>query len=76
MPSSDYIIRDAYQYEKLFMLFKFFDNKEYGFIAGGVFKDIFLSRDFRDLDWFFTQEFEFSDVLNKINQDPNYFKTY
>lgn len=76
MPSSDYIIRDAYQYEKLFMLFKFFDNKEYGFIAGGVFKDIFLSRDFRDLDWFFTQEFEFSDVLNKINQDPNYLKTY
>lgn len=63
MADSDYIVRDAHQFDKLKVLFKYFENRKFGFIAGGVFKDLFLDREFRDIDWFFQNEFEYSEML-------------
>jgi len=69
MPDSDYIVRDAHQFDKLKVLYKYFENRKSGFIAGGIFKDIFLDREFRDIDWYFHNEFDFSELLTSVAAD-------
>ena len=46
-----YQTKDAYYFNKLKPLFPYLKMTK-GFIAGGVFKDIFLDKPFRDIDFF------------------------
>jgi hypothetical protein len=59
----EYLTRDATEFKKLSVLFPLMKNNENAVIAGGVFKDLFLERSFRDIDLFFCNQ---KDFLNKI----------
>jgi hypothetical protein len=60
----EYIICEAHYFEKLRMLYPYLENN--GFIAGGVFKDIFLDRSFRDIDFFFRDETYYDKFIMNI----------
>jgi hypothetical protein len=71
----EYIISDAFHFEKLRVLFPYLNNHD-GIIAGGVFKDIFLDKNFRDIDVFFTCESEFLKCIRNQNSSNYYIKKY
>lgn len=75
MADSDYIVRDAFHFEKLRVLFPYFSNQD-GIIAGGVFKDIFLDKPFRDIDFFFKCESEFLKCVSNQHLSNSHTKKY
>ena len=70
-----YQTKDAYYFNKLKPLFPYLKMTK-GFIAGGVFKDIFLDKPFRDIDFFFECESDFIESRNKFLQDPSFKMKY
>ena len=66
-----YQTKDAYYFNKLKPLFPYLKMTK-GFIAGGVFKDIFLDKPFRDIDFFFENEEDFIKSRNAFIQDPSF----
>jgi hypothetical protein len=71
----EYIIKNASEFPVIKKLIPYLKNTS-GFIAGGVFKDVFLSSDFRDLDIFFENINEFRISINKLKNDLQFIKTY
>ena len=47
-----------------------------GFIAGGVFKNIFENKPFKDIDIFFENEKDYKDAFDKFSKDKDYSKLY
>ena len=70
-----YITKDAYYFNKLKPLFPYLKLTR-GFIAGGVFKDVFLDKPFRDIDFFFESESDFIRSRNIFLKDPNFKLNY
>ncbi len=66
-----YQIKDAYYFNKLKPLFSYLKMTK-GFIAGGVFKDIFLDKPFRDIDFFFECEKDFLESRNVFIRDSRF----
>jgi len=75
MADSDYIVRDASQFEELRLLNPYI-NENQGFIAGGVFKDLFLNKNFRDIDVFFMEQQNFHNEIIKLNESEEFLKKY
>jgi hypothetical protein len=71
----EYIISDAFHFEKLRVLFPYLNNHD-GIIAGGVFKDIFLDKHFRDIDFFFKCESEFLKCVSNQHLSNSCTKKY
>lgn len=47
-----------------------------GFIAGGVFKNIFEGKAFKDIDIFFNSEKDYKEAFDKFLKDDNFLKLY
>jgi hypothetical protein len=47
-----------------------------GFIAGGVFKNLFQGQSFKDVDIFFENKDDFKDALEMFKSDENFVKLY
>jgi hypothetical protein len=47
-----------------------------GFIAGGVFKNLFNSEKFKDVDVFFRNREDFNEALSYFEKDENFYKFY
>lgn len=71
----DYIISDAFHYEKLRILYPYIKENK-GFIAGGVFKDLFLDKNFRDIDVFFINEYQHYNQILNLNSDEDFLNKY
>lgn len=71
----DYIISDAVHYEKLRILYPYIKENR-GFIAGGVFKDLFLDKNFRDIDVFFINEYQHYNQILNLNSDEDFLNKY
>jgi hypothetical protein len=71
----EYIIKNAFEFEKLRLLYPYFKGHK-GIIAGGVFKDIFLDKNFRDIDVFFWKETEFLNCIHEYNSAKEFSKKY
>jgi hypothetical protein len=71
----EYIISDAFHFEKLRLLYPYFKGHK-GIIAGGVFKDIFSDRNFRDIDIFFGKETEFCNCIHEYSSSKEFSKKY
>jgi hypothetical protein len=71
----EYIIKDALEFPVIRKLIPYLQNSS-GFIAGGVFKDLFLNSDFRDLDFFFENIDEYRVSLNQLTINQKCVRTY
>ncbi|QQO97333.1 hypothetical protein Molly5_6 [Maribacter phage Molly_5] len=76
-----YVKSDQLKLSKLRVLSKFLEGHK-GFIAGGVFKDIFNNKPFKDIDIFFRTEEDLADAIayftDKVDSKDNkvYWKYY
>jgi len=71
----DFIVKDSDAFFKCRKLDSYMSDHK-GYIAGGVFKDIFQDQKFRDVDIFFETEKDFNDALNLYKTNENYLFVY
>jgi hypothetical protein len=75
MKEGDYILKDAEEFEKINSLIPYLE-KHNGFIAGGVFKDLFLDRKFRDIDIFFNSTWDAKLAISYFIENKEYTEVY
>ena len=72
----EYIRKDASEFEKLAVLFPILKRNEKAIIAGGVFKDLFLERKFRDIDLFFNSQKDLCNTINFVKENTGFKMIY
>jgi hypothetical protein len=75
MLESEYIIKDAVEFEKIRFLFPYIKGKG-GFIAGGIFKDLFHGNPYRDIDMFFKNDISFKMNMEYLTNKRLFKLTY
>jgi hypothetical protein len=71
----EFTIKDKQTFFRLNKLDQYMSGHK-GFIAGGVFKNIFNDEPIRDIDLFFENESDYKQTLEYFQKDKNYGKLY
>lgn len=67
---------DIWNYMKVVNQLKPYTGGHKGFIAGGVFKNLFNNEKFKDIDVFFRNKEDFAEALSMFEKDENFYKFY
>lgn len=73
---SDIHEHDIWNYMKIVNQLKPYTVGHKGFVAGGVFKNLFNGEKFKDIDIFFNSKEDFMDALSMFEKDDNFYKLY
>lgn len=68
----DYEIRNPKDTYQVMQFQKYLTDVGYGFIAGGVFKNVFTGQEVRDIDFFFKSQADFELAERKLYADRGY----